>query len=238
MNQYIYTQIIKYCEDSAYKEVCGIVLNIKGKASFYPCKNISTNPTDEFILDPIDYAKAGILGDIIYIVHSHVNTPERASKHDIASCNAGKVPWIIYSLVTKKYIIIYPDNKPLPIIGRDYYYGVQDCWSLIVDIYRQELNIDLVYPADPDPDWWLHGKNYFNDLIDMMGFEVVQDNSIKKYDIILMQTGKSPFLNHSALYYGDNIIIHHAFNRLSCKEVYGGYWSKVTGKVARYKGKI
>lgn len=238
MKEEVYNQVVEYCESSPTKEVCGVIINKRGRGVFYPCKNLSNNSEYEFIMDPIDRIIASKDGDIVFIVHSHIDVSEDPSAHDIASCNAGKVPWIIYSLLTKKYTTIQPINQETPLIGRQYYYGVQDCWSLIVDVYKRELDKILVYPADPDPEWHMHGRNHFNDLIDAMGFVVVTDNSLIKYDVILMQTGKSPYLNHSALYYGDNIILHHAVDRLSCKEVYGGYWSKVTGKVIRHKDLI
>lgn len=231
----LYKELIDYCESNPTIESCGLIINKRGRALFYPCKNISTTPETDFIIDPIEAATAKLNGEVLYIVHSHVDVSEEASRFDKISCNSGKTPWIIYSLLTKRYSTLRPENVVYPLTGREYYYGIQDCWSLIKDVFSQELKIDLIYPADPDSEWWLHGKNYFNDLMDYIGFFPVEDGSIRKYDVILMQTGNSPCLNHSAVYYGDNIILHHAYGRLSCREVYGGYWAKVTGRVIRHK---
>lgn len=228
-------KFIEYCENNPTVESCGVVVNKRGKKEFIPCKNISLTPQNDFILDPIDYANATADGDIIYIAHSHVNQTEDPSSFDKASCNKGTVPWIIYSLKTKKYYNLTPEKYTPSLIGREYFYGVQDCWTLIRDIYKAELGIELINPKDPDPEWWLHGKNYFGELIEEAQFNIIKDRSVKKYDVLLMQTHKSPVFNHSAMYYGDNIIIHHAYNRLSCREQYGGYWEKITQLVIRYK---
>jgi cell wall-associated NlpC family hydrolase len=41
--------------------------------------------------------------------------------------------------------------------------------------------------------------------------------------------------NHAAIYLGNNTILHHLVDRLSSKDVYGGYWLKATVCVLRHK---
>jgi cell wall-associated NlpC family hydrolase len=52
-------------------------------------------------------------------------------------------------------------------------------------------------------------------------------------DCFLMQVA-SPVPNHAAVYLGDGLILHHLQGRLSSRDVYGGYWQKVTTHVLRY----
>jgi len=40
------------------KEACGLVLAIGRKQKYHPCRNIATEPTEEFRIDPEDYAAA------------------------------------------------------------------------------------------------------------------------------------------------------------------------------------
>jgi cell wall-associated NlpC family hydrolase len=44
----------------------------------------------------------------------------------------------------------------------------------------------------------------------------------------------SPVPNHAAVYLGDGLILHHLQGRLSSRDVYGGYWQKVTTHALRH----
>ena len=44
----------------------------------------------------------------------------------------------------------------------------------------------------------------------------------------------SPVPNHAAVYLGDGLILHHLQGRLSSRDVYGGYWQKITTHILRY----
>ena len=55
-------------------------------------------------------------------------------------------------------------------------------------------------------------------------------------DAILMQLGaKLP--NHAAVYIGDQLILHHIQDRLSSRDVYGGYYVKSTAMVLRHESR-
>lgn len=53
------------------KECCGLLLAVGRAQKYFACRNIATEPNEEFRLDPEDYAAAEDLGDVIGIVHSH-----------------------------------------------------------------------------------------------------------------------------------------------------------------------
>ena len=40
------------------KESCGLLLNVKGKEKYFPCRNLSMTDHQCFIIDPEDYIKA------------------------------------------------------------------------------------------------------------------------------------------------------------------------------------
>ena len=84
-------------------ESCGIVVN----DVYYPCKNISDTPKDNFAIHPKDFLKARSQGKIQYIVHSHPSgTP--ASQPDIDACKETKIKWYIYQNTKDKWLTINP----------------------------------------------------------------------------------------------------------------------------------
>ena len=42
------------------KESCGLLLNIKGKERYFPCRNLSMTEHQCFIIDPEDYVKGAV----------------------------------------------------------------------------------------------------------------------------------------------------------------------------------
>ena len=47
---------LAHAKDQDPKESCGLLIEIKGKEKYYPCKNLSIWSNQCFIIDPIDYA--------------------------------------------------------------------------------------------------------------------------------------------------------------------------------------
>ena len=68
------------------------------------------------------------------------------------------------------------------------------------------------------------------------GFHPIDISEISYGDGILMQL-ESPVPNHAAIYLGDGIVLHHVQGRLSSRDVYGGYYQKVTAKVLRHESR-
>ena len=103
------------------------------------------------------------------------------------------------------------------------------------DWFRSERGVLLPNFARFD-DWWKRGENLYLDNFSRVGFEVVNFADLRNLlpgDCFLMQVA-SPVPNHAAVYLGDGLILHHLQGRLSSRDVYGGYWQKVTTHVLRY----
>jgi len=216
------------------KEACGLVVQVGTSAEYVSCTNISTDPENEFILDPLDYVRAQTMGKILSVVHSHKDN-SLPSEFDVSSCNRGNVPWVIVNTLTGTYTTIEPANYTnLHLEGRPFVYGILDCFTIIRDYYRQELDIILEDPYRP-ADWWNEpGMNLYVDSAEQWGFHRVRE--IKKHDVILMQI-RSKVANHAAVYIGDGKIIQHLDNRLSKVDPYGGYWEKCTHSIWRHNGR-
>jgi len=59
---------------------------------------------------------------------------------------------------------------------------------------------------------------------------------VKFGDCFLMKL-ESNTCNHAAIYLGENIVLHHVQGRLSSRDVYGGYYQKVTEVCLRHESR-
>ena len=120
------------------KESCGLLLNIKGKQKYFPCRNLAITNHQCFILDPEDYVKADNLGEIIAVVHSHPKTPPVPSQADLVGVEHSCFVWHIVNPKTEEWGSCEPTGYKSPILGREWVWGVQDCWTLVRDFYKKE----------------------------------------------------------------------------------------------------
>ena len=218
------------------RESCGLLLNVKGKEKYYPCRNLSITDNQCFIIDPEDYVKADNVGEIIAVVHSHPITPPNPSQADKISCEQSKLPWYIVYPKTEQWGKCIPNGYVPDILGRQWVWGVTDCWSLVVDWYKKEKGIILKdYARNMTPQEFLENP-LFEDYAWRTGFrELRSDEKLKEGDVLLMSI-LHPTLNHVAIFLGD-MVLHHLADRLSCREPYSEWLLKCTGKRYRYAQK-
>ena len=226
MDTEILTAFTSHAEEGYPKEVCGLIVNKR----YIPCRNISDNPEDNFILDPEDYALAEDKGVIEGICHSHPNSLSNPSEADISLCNSTNKVWYILSLPGRDLKSINPEKD---LLGRTFEYGVIDCCSLIKDYYAKNYRLFFECTAGED-EWWLRGENRYLDNYSKQGFVSLEDTQPIEGDVFLIKL-LSPVPNHAAIYIGDNNILHHIHGRLSNRENYSGYWSNFTTHHLRHK---
>ena len=214
------------------REACGLVIVEKGKEVFVPCKNIS-ELDDTFILDPRDYLLAEQRGEILRVVHSHCYSDARPSEADKVACEASGLPWSIVSVPNNTWQEFQPSGYKAPLVGRTWSHGILDCYSLIRDYYKENLGIEIP-DFERQFEWWHKGENLYLDNFEKAGFYEVPISQAGPNDVILMQI-LSPVVNHGGIYLGNEQMLHHLHRRLSCREVWGGYYRKHTVKVLRHK---
>ena len=224
---------LKHAKEQDPRESVGVLIVIKGKEQYYPCNNLSTYSQQCFILDPEDYVKADALGEITAIVHSHPVTPPSPSQADKVSCEQSGLKWYIVNPKTETWGYCEPTGYKPPLIGRQWVWGVTDCWSLVRDYYKQQHNIQLLdYQRPTTPQDFLDNP-LFEQYAERTGFrELNKDEKLQKGDVLLMSI-LHPTLNHVAIFLGDDIL-HHLADRLSTREPYNEWLLKSTGKRYRY----
>ena len=232
MSPELQARIIEHARAEFPRECCGLVVVAKGRERYWPCRNLAVG-SDQFVMDPHDYAAACEAGEVMSVVHSHPNLSPEPSQADRVSCEASGLPWHIVSVPTERWSYMEPAGYVAPLVGREWSHGVLDCYSLIRDWYAQERGIDL-----PDftrfDEWWKRGENLYLDNFESAGFHATDAMDMNPGDVLLMQVA-SPVPNHAAIYLGDGLILHHLQGRLSSRDVYGGYWQKITTHTLRHQ---
>ena len=76
------------------------------------------------------------------------------------------------------------------------------------------------------------GLNYFDDLFDAFGFYEVEEP--QEHDVILFNV-MCEIPNHCGVYVGEDIFLHHAVDRLSCRESIHTLWGRYITRYARCK---
>lgn len=232
MIETILEEIKEHIIDSQPNEACGLAVLRKGRVRYFPCENHAENPINDFVIDPKEYRDVAAEGDIIGVIHSHNDyLPITPSPLDIAACDRLGVDWYIFNL-NGEYKKLRSSNEKMDLIGRPFVFGAYDCFTIIKD-YFTELDINI---SDYQYEWnfWEKGKNLYMENYLNEDFEQVTDGSLKIHDVILMALN-SEITNHAGIYVGNNRILHHAPNRLSCRDNYAGIWQQITRIVLRHK---
>lgn len=235
LSERLKTEIMAHAKAEDPRECCGLIVVVKGRRRYFPCRNIAATPDEHFILDPADYAAAEDQGEILAVVHSHPTTQPTPSPADRLSCNATGLPWIIVNPKIEAWGGCEPEHFELPYVGREFVFGVVDCYSLVRDWYAREWNLELADFSRRDQ-FWERGENLYVDNYASQGFRRIDFTELAYGDLLLMQLG-STLPNHAAIYLGDQQILHHIQGRLSSRDVLGGYYVKNTAMVLRHESR-
>lgn len=222
------TEYLKRCYPF---EGCGIF----SATGFKPIENIHADPTQAFEMPPEVWLENQIEG----VIHSHPDGNNFPSKMDMQQQIATDVPWAICKTTADSCSrpIWFGDQLPVaPLVGREFVYGIYDCYSLIRDWYRSERGTVLAeFPRDWG--WWETGESsMYEEGFMQAGFEVFdpQLEPLQVGDVFLAKLRYS-VTNHGGVYVGDGAILHHIQNSLSRRTPLNP-WAGMIEKWVRYKG--
>ncbi|KRW62331.1 C40 family peptidase [Pseudomonas sp. TTU2014-080ASC] len=229
------------------RECCGLIVKVGRAQRYLPCANTAVDPSEEFRISPEDYAAAEDMGEVIAVVHSHPDATSRPSAADEAMCNAGQLPWYILSWPEGDLRRLDPVEQ-VPLLGRTFVHGVQDCWQVCADWYRREWGIEFPKYERADG-WWENseGPSLYEQHFADAGFVPVSQP--QRGDMIVMAVGRTAHPNHAGIYLGSDptlpgeesgvygqgpFLLHHLYGRPSEVLVYGGPWGERKRLILRY----
>jgi len=214
------------------REGCGVISVVKGKKEWFPVPNLANND-DDFIMDSDEYLKIMISSDIIGIVHNHIESTSDPSQMDIEMCNTLGIPYYIFSYPDMDLNIIQPDKSFIDLYGREYKFGISDCFEAMRD-YLSYQNIEIAPRALFEDNWYDKGLDYFStDIIKNWGGKEISLSDLQENDVLIFRVQEETN-NHCGVYLGNDIFYHHAVNRLSCRENLFPFWQEYLVGAYRY----
>ena len=208
------------------KESVGFVVDGK----YVPVKNSHKDPENHFKVNPKTIAKYG--NTIQAIIHSHnitVDPETNKPKHypfpsydDMVNQQQWNIPFGIQLINDAGPGNIlwwgYEDKDIPPLEGRPYIHGVYDCFSLLRDYFR--VNLDITLPDFPRHDqWWDRDdcpNNLYLDHIETY-CDKVDIKDLQPNDVLLLKI-RSKVPNHAMIYEGGDVAIHHLTLNASKRE--------------------
>lgn len=123
--------ILAHARQCAPAESCGYVVRTAQGERYFPCENLSAEPTMYFRISPEDYLNARNRGDIVALVHSHPDgKPCLSSADRTLQIQSGLDWWLVCDNRIHKF-------RCVPhLTGRQFEHGVTDCYTLFRDAYH------------------------------------------------------------------------------------------------------
>lgn len=202
---------IKELAKTADIEICGFVVN----GLVFSCENISPNPTKNFTISPADYIKVARQGRIQFVYHSHLSEKDEFSEFDKTNLYNHKLDGLLYCKGKDSFKTFFYNSYNNKYTGRVFEIGKHDCFSLVRDYYKNELNIHIKdYPRGKD--WYKNNPNIINENFVNCGFEKVE--TIKRHDIIVFDILNNGNPCHFGIYLENDTMLIHPRNKLSTIE--------------------
>lgn len=208
-------EMILHAEEEFPRESCGLVT----EGRYVRIKNDHEDPLNAFKINVKDYVEYLDHG-IDLIVHSHTDGSEYPGKTDMESQIETDVPYCI--IPVKEYkssletvveagdLIFFGEGVPTPeLLGRPFRHGVTDCYALVKDWYK--VNMNLTLPEFPrEWGWWGNGEDMYAEGFKVAGFRDLEPGEKPSPgDIFLAAIRSKGILNHAGVLLKRSKIIHH-----------------------------
>jgi proteasome lid subunit RPN8/RPN11 len=227
-------EIKEICHANPEEEECGFIVLDQGfDTRIIRARNVHENKSKYFKIPLNNFLEIDEKYNILCIYHSHPQTSESPSKFDIKVAEEMCLPFLIYSLKSKKFFLHFPTSfTPDKIIGRMYVEDIHECTCLVKDYYLKELGINIT--------GWI--KNYCiprnnkkaNKLLTkVFSKNLIEVNEPKKHDILVFKFSDKKML-HAGIYIGEERFIHQKNNQISSRTFLDSRWKDKIYKIYRH----
>ena len=105
--------VVNACNEQVAQEVCGFIGYNGSEYVATVEKNDAVDPKNFFAISPVSYLMFAENNDMLAVFHSHAVGDETPSEFDVKMSEACCIPFVIYSLNTKKFHIYEPSECEL-----------------------------------------------------------------------------------------------------------------------------
>jgi len=121
------------------------------------------------------------------------------------------------------------------LLGHQFEFGVQDCYTVVRDFYRINFSIELPNYARPQG-FWTQGMDMYMDRYFRNGFEPLHCHP-SQYQIgdVFIMSIRANVGNHAGVLVENGQLLHHFTGRLSEVTPYRDLWRNTTVAVLRHK---
>lgn len=171
-------EIREHALDEFPKECCGLIIPDAGRYKIVKCNNLF-NSENKFFIDPETFNHENNRNFIIvYHSHTHEKYVDFSEEDELVSNKIGK-DFLMYNVVNDEFKYYESKDVTAPILNRIFFPPIFDHVTLVIDYYKQLLNID--FKIKNYHSYYLNGR--FLDFFIDNGFKEVND--VKKHDVIL-----------------------------------------------------
>ncbi len=215
-----------HASETLQEECCGLIVSGIGGSVAIRCRNEALDKEHSFKIPPLDYLRASKEGKIIASYHSHPGGDQaKFSEFDKQSSHNLKLSYILYSVEKDAFLEYDPSLEYNNYIGKSYQWGQDDCFSLLRLFYKKEFNIDIPdFLSGRTEDKSIRGVPAPSILLveetaGKSGWEkLLNYKDAKKYDCLCFDFDRRGVTSHTAIYLGNELVLHHPSNSYSCIE--------------------
>lgn len=221
-------EIEQHSESEFPNECNGLIVKNGESYQVFRCKNLSYHPCDHSILSPLDYINAEKQGKIVAYYHSQES--DFASLMDSYTSYYQNIFSIIYCWKSKKFYVLEPKLKDY--LNKDFEIGVNDCFSLVCNYYKDNLGIDIgnYYRNN---NWYIEDSGIIKRNIEKENFRIVKDvKDMEINDIILF--GDKDDIVHMGIYLGNDMLLHHPRHGKSSIEYMNHHYKSRIALIVRH----
>ncbi len=229
-------QIIALAIASPTQEICGLIYATEFTTEIHTCPNVAADPANEFEIDQNDWFACLKLGKPIAVYHSHPVGPAAFSPADLAAADEYDLPLYLYDLASQIWLEYLPCGYSVPLEGRRFTWGFDDCYGTCRHYYRQKLPSPLyLRDYDRDTDFDITNSNAIVENLGNEGFvQLAPTTSIQLHDALLFNLNRrAP--QHLTIFVGNQCMLHHPLNALSKIDLLDGRWIEKLESVLRHE---